>query len=60
MAGRDFSIADILMSDVLCLVDRFEGLAEHPACREYVARATARPSFVKAHAGQIAHFAAAD
>jgi glutathione S-transferase len=26
----------------------------------YVARATARPSFVKAHADQMAHFAAAD
>jgi hypothetical protein len=29
---------------------RFDGLAGHPACRDYVARATARPSFVKAHA----------
>jgi hypothetical protein len=26
----------------------------------YVARGTARPSFVKAHADQLAHFAAAD
>ena len=26
----------------------------------YVARATARPSFVKAHADQMAHFSAAD
>ena len=26
----------------------------------YVARATARPSFLKAHADQLAHFAAAD
>jgi glutathione S-transferase len=65
LAGREwlagtFSIADILMADVLRLVDRFDGLAEHPACRDYVARATARPSFVKAHADQMAHFAAAD
>lgn len=59
LAGT-FSIADMLMADVLRLVDRFERLAEHPACREYVARATARPSFVKAHADQMAHFAAAD
>jgi len=59
LAGS-FSVADILMADVLRLVDRFDGLAEHPACRHYVARATARPSFVKAHADQIAHFAAAD
>ncbi|MHA7916773.1 glutathione S-transferase family protein [Alloalcanivorax xenomutans] len=56
LAGR-FSIADILMADVLRLVDRFDGLTEHPACRDYVARATARPAFVKAHADQMAHFA---
>jgi glutathione S-transferase len=55
-----FSIADILMADVLRLVDRFDGLAEYPACRAYVGRATSRPSFVKAHADQLAHFAAAD
>ena len=55
-----FSVADILMADVLRLVDRFDGLAGFPACRDYVARATARPSFVKAHADQMAHFAAAD
>lgn len=55
-----FSVADILMADVLRLVDRFDGLTNHPACRDYVARATARPSFVKAHADQLAHFAAAD
>jgi len=65
LAGREwlagtFSVADILMVDVLRLVDRFEGLAERPACRAYVSRATARPAFVKAHADQMAHFAAAD
>ena len=59
LAGT-FSVADILMADVLRLVDRFDGLAEYPACRDYVARATARPAFVKAHADQMAHFAAAD
>lgn len=55
-----FSVADILMADVLRLIDRFDGLAAYPACPDYVARATARPSFVKAHADQVAHFAAAD
>jgi glutathione S-transferase len=65
LAGREwlagsFSVADILMADVLRLVDRFEGLAEFPACRDYVRRATARPAFLKAHADQLAHFAAAD
>ena len=65
LAGREwlagtFSVADILMADVLRLVDRFDGLSGYPACRNYVARATVRPSFVKAHADQMAHFAAAD
>jgi len=65
LAGREwlaehFSIADIVMADVLRLVDRFDGLADYPACRDYVARATARPAFAKAHADQMAHFAAAD
>jgi glutathione S-transferase len=58
--SKAFSIADIAMADVLRLVHRFEGLAEYPACREYVARAMARPAFVKAHADQLAHFAAGD
>jgi len=65
LAGRDwlagrFSVADILMADVLRLVDNFAGLARHPACHAYVARATARPAFAKAHADQMAHFARAD
>ena len=55
-----FSVADILMADVLRLVDRFDGLSRFPACRAYVARATARPAFVKAYEDQMAHFAAAD
>lgn len=59
LAGS-FSVADILMSDVLRVVDRFDGLTGSPACRAYVARATARPAFAKAHADQMAHFAAAD
>jgi glutathione S-transferase len=65
LAGREwlsssFSIADIAMADVLRLVHRFDGLAEYAACRDYVVRATARPAFVKAHADQLAHFAAGD
>jgi glutathione S-transferase len=59
LAGS-FCVADILMADVLRLVDRFEALAAHPATRDYLKRATARPAFVKAHADPIAHFAEAD
>ncbi len=65
LAGREwlagmFSVADILMADVLRGVDLFDGLAGYPACRAYATRATARPAFTKAHADQLAHFAAAD
>lgn len=59
LAGR-FSVADIAMADVLRLVHRFDGLAEHPECRDYVARATGRRAFRKALADQMAHFASAD
>ena len=65
LAGREwlagaFSIADIMMADVLRLVDRFDGLGDHPECKAYVERATARPAFMKAHSDQMEHFAAAD
>ena len=59
LAGT-FSAADILMADVLRIVDRLGGLEAYPACKDYVARATTRPAFLKAHADQIAHFKAAD
>lgn len=58
--AETFSIADIVMSDALRLVDRFNGLKQHKACREYIARATARPAYKKAHADQLAFFAAED
>lgn len=59
LAGS-FSVADILMADVLRLVTRLDGLKAYPAARAYVARATARPAFKKAHADQLAFFVAAD
>lgn len=58
-AGR-FTVADLLMADVLRQVDKFDGLAKYPACHAYVARLTARPAFRKAYDDQMAHFAAAD
>lgn len=60
LVGGGFSVADLLMADLLRPVDRFDGLAAYPACRAYVARATARPAFAKAYDDQMAHFAAAD
>ena len=59
VAGR-FTVADLLMADVMRQIERFDGLAKYPACRGYVARTTARPAFVKAYDDQMAHFAAAD
>ena len=55
-----FSVADILMSDILRLVGHLDGLASYPACRSYVERAKDRPAFRKAYGDQMAHFAAAD
>jgi glutathione S-transferase len=55
-----FTVADLLMADVLRQVDKFDGLAAYPACHAYVARMTARPAFLKAYDDQMAHFAAAD
>lgn len=54
-----FSAADILMADALRLVDA-SALTDLPATRAYLAKATARPAFLKAHADQMAHFARAD
>lgn len=59
LAGS-FSVADILMVDVLRLIDRFKGLDEAPLCKAYVERAMARQAFKKAYADQMAHFAKAD
>jgi glutathione S-transferase len=65
LANRDwlagsFSVADILMVDVLRLIDRFKGLDEAPNCKAYMERGVARPAFKKAYADQMAHFAKAD
>lgn len=59
LAGQ-FSAADILVADALRLFDETDVLAEFPACGAYVSRATERPAFQKAHADQLAHFAAED
>jgi glutathione S-transferase len=59
LAGS-FSIADIMMADVLRVLNRFDGLKDSPACRTYVERATSRAAFKKAYADQMAHFAKAD
>lgn len=59
LSADRFTVADLLMADVL----RIPAVRAHgvrPASEAYVARLTARPAFAKAHADQMAHFAAAD
>ena len=57
-AGR-FTVADLLMADVL-RVTKVRSFGDRPATESYVVRITDRPSFTKARADQMAHFAAAD
>ena len=57
-AGR-FTAADLIMADVL-RVPAVRAHGDRPATEAYVRRVIARPAFRKAHADQLAHFAAAD
>jgi glutathione S-transferase len=57
-AGR-FTVADLLLADIL-RVPRIRAHGLRPATEAYIERLTARPAFQKAHADQMAHFAAAD
>jgi len=59
IAAGQFTIADILMTDVLRNVDSLGELAAHPVLAEYLARMIARPAFQRAHAAQLEHFAEA-
>ncbi|MFL6844325.1 MAG: glutathione S-transferase family protein [Allosphingosinicella sp.] len=54
-----FTVADLLMADVLRVPD-VRARGDRPASEAYVERLVARPAFRKAHADQLAHFAAAD
>jgi glutathione S-transferase len=57
-AGR-FTVADLLMADVL-RIPKVRGFGDRPASEAFVSRVTGRPAFQKAHADQLAHFAAGD
>jgi glutathione S-transferase len=59
LAADRFTVADLLMADVL-RVARVRAFGDRPATESYVTRITERPAFRKAHADQMAHFAAAD
>ena len=59
LAGGRFTVADLLMADVL-RVPKVRAFGDRPASEAYVARVTDRPAFRKAQADQIALFEAAD
>lgn len=59
LAADRFTVADLLMADVL-RVQKVRSFGGRTATEAYVARITDRPAFKKAHADQMAHFAAAD
>ena len=59
LAADRFTVADILMTEVL-RVAKVRAFGKRPASEAYVTRMTDRPSFKKARADQVAHFAAAD
>ncbi len=59
LAAERFTVADLIMADVL-RVGKIRAFGNRPGTEAYVARVTERPAFRKAHADQLAHFAAAD
>lgn len=59
LAADRFTVADLLMADVL-RVSKVRSFGDRPATDAYVTRMTDRPSFKKARADQVAHFAAGD
>jgi glutathione S-transferase len=59
LAADRFTVADLLMADAL-RVAKVRSFGDRPATESYVRRITDRSAFKKAHADQMAHFAAAD
>lgn len=58
-AGR-FTVADLLMADVLRVKALRAALTPYPAVQAYTDRILSRPAFLKAYQDQLDHFAAAD
>ncbi|RDE08920.1 glutathione S-transferase family protein [Pelagibacterium lacus] len=60
LAASRFTIADLLMADVLRVPRKLGALDGFASLISYVERVTARPAFLKAVDDQMAHFAAGD
>jgi glutathione S-transferase len=59
LAGGQFTVADLLMADVL-RVPKVRAAGDFLAIRAYIDRACARPAFKRAYDGQMAHFGKGD
>ncbi|WP_374648359.1 glutathione S-transferase family protein [Rhizorhabdus sp.] len=59
LAADRFTAADLLMADIL-RVPKVRTHGNRPATEAYIARMTDRPAFLKAHADQLALYAAED
>lgn len=59
LAGGRFTVADLLMADVL-RVPGFRAFNSHKSIEDYIARITARPAFRRAYDAQLAHFREGD
>ena len=60
LAADRFTVADLLMADILRVPKLRAALGPYPALAAYTTRILARPAFVKARQDQLDHFAAAD
>lgn len=60
LAASRFTVADIMMSDALRILDDLGELDSYAALKAYVARNCARPAFKKAKQDQVTFFEAAD
>lgn len=56
LVGDDFTVADLIMSGVLLIAERMDGLKTWPNLGAYIARATDRPAYREAVAEQLADF----
>ena len=60
LAAARFTVADLIMAEVLRLPQKLGALQSYPVLDTYVTQACARPAFQTAHQDQIAHFKAGD
>lgn len=60
LAANRFTVADLLMADILRVPSLRAALGPYPALQAYTDRILTRPAFLKARQDQLDHFAAAD